>query len=176
MSSPDVQNMWTTCFNNLRPDTHPIRQERSQTHPGVGGKSNTQQEFWFWVLLLSTWKSLLMISAFTRDGNMGISSWESQCWGARHGPSRCFSLTLVFDNGLSFCTRIPMWAVASWNETARWLATPSQHWCNCLGDAGESQLRELKWVKNSSVRWRKQLHYRNWGTVKHKRSEIGTSG
>lgn len=45
-SFPDVQNIWTTCFNNLRADTSPARCERSQTHPGVGGKSKSQKEFW----------------------------------------------------------------------------------------------------------------------------------
>lgn len=46
----------------------------------------------------------------------------------------------------------PLVAGASQKEAALQLSTPSQHRGNCLGHAGESQLGELTWVKNSPAR------------------------
>lgn len=55
--------------------------------------------------------------------------------------------------------RDPRVAGASQKEAARRLATPSQHRGNCLGHAGESQLAELTWVKNSPARRHEPSRY-----------------
>lgn len=112
-------------------------QNRYQPHT-VGEKTDSSTCRWqvqhpMSVLFRST-KKVILVSTF-------IATWEHPCWKAsmdEHGMTKAGASPTpihVFSEGLSFCTRIPRWAVASQKEAVRRLpSTDRTAWGMLLKD------------------------------------------